>query len=1392
MRIILTILLFCSFSVQGQVLGKFLPSVPVNTNINPVANAGVDITIQLPTSSTTLSGSGTDADGTISTYAWVQTSGPNTATIAAASSASTGVSGLIAGAYVFTLTVTDDDGATNSDNISVVVNPVINIPPISNAGANQTRTLPSDTITLFGSGTDSDGTISSYLWTKVSGPTIYTIVSQSSATTVINNLQAGTYKFALTVTDNSGGTDTDTMDLIVISAPPVNIPPVANAGANQTITLPTSTATLTGSGTDADGTIVSYLWVKLSGPAGGTITSSTSATTGITALQAGVYTFRLTVTDDDSDTGSNTVTVTVNSAANVPPTAAAGSDQTITLPTNTATISGSGSTDSDGTIVSYAWVKVTGSPVAGAITSLSSVSTGLTGLVQGVYNFQLTVTDNSGAQATDIVQITVNADPSPPGADGAFSFTLGSSLKTSAGVFKTDGTLVKTLWSDSTIASGTHTGYWSGVDDYGNTISSPDATYQVKVLSNNVGYAWQGTIGNTSDNQTGDTKHRGYYHCMRGLAFGSTYGYFCTGYSEGSASRAKFLIGTPNQKLNITLGGGGSDNADVNYVTTDGTIVYWGAFDSNSGNNSWVFGTNVSNDAETLFSNGTAYTCLFGRTYQRTISFVNAANATVTGLAVQRTGSYLFVARGGINQLQVLNKSTGALVQTLTYAGCKGLSVDASDNLWMITGTTVSKYTVNVNGTLTAATLVLSGLVAPSSTSVNGAIVAVTDAGASQQVKFFNNTTGASTSTLGTAGGYSTDATVSNSKFYFSDINSFGNFSYNKIPFVAFQSDGSFWVNDPGNFRVQHYNSSSTFIDRIMSLGSTYSVFVDRNNINKVFSEMLEFEIDYATQTLSGTTGWTLKKNWGHNIAFPTYDGSPKFQTTLSNGRTYGTIRKGFTTEIVEFPSSGQLRFTGVIFNGLTRILCSDGSLQDYTEAGTQGTLRRYPLTGFDGSGNPTWGASTILAVGTKSTTTGSPVEFPNNQLFSTDKVVWFNYKLYSNQSVVPSTIHTGYHLGIMDRGASNVFKAQTEKSTHRNYQGDYPAAGWFDCGNLVNDFAGGNVNIIDRNIITSYHGEFWKNSQTNKYNHYYDNGLAVGQFGTTRPQISGHAAAQMAGNANTPIFAKDGNGNLYLYHGDESDHAAIHRWKVTNLNTIAEQVVTIPFPASYVAPTLGYTDLMAGLPFDVTLPASSVGWTRNPTTDNIFNPFTQLWDVKTARHSYDRERNIDLYMRFAQPTAQTYNVSRDLGTNNVSNDWKITGTVKFSVEGGDVNGKANNAYIEVLDNAGKVLTTFRAEADNSAFPTVTYRIRGNGLIVQSTTSSSLVNTQNTFEMIAVAGAITFKYGATTSSSTTISDGTGDWTKPKTLRIRFNSITGQPNAPIYMFIKDLKLYKDIL
>ncbi len=379
-------------------------TVKAAANTPPTANAGLDQTITLPTNSVTLSGSGKDTDGSISSYKWTKISGSSSASISNSNSATTDVTGLTAGTYQFQLTVTDDKGATGVATVTVTVKAAANTPPTANAGSDQIITLPISIVTLSGSGKDADGSISSYKWTKISGSSSAIISNSNSATTDVTGLTAGTYQFQLTVTDDKGATGTSTVTVTVNAA--ANISPIADAGSDQTITLPTNSVTLSGSGKDADGSISSYKWTKISGSSSAIISNSNSATTDVTGLTAGTYQFQLTVTDDKGATGAATVTVTVKAAANMPPTANAGSDQTITLPTSSVTLSGSGK-DADGIISSYNWTQVSG-PSGETINNANSASANVTNLSRGVYQFELKVTDDKGSSAKDTVKITVN------------------------------------------------------------------------------------------------------------------------------------------------------------------------------------------------------------------------------------------------------------------------------------------------------------------------------------------------------------------------------------------------------------------------------------------------------------------------------------------------------------------------------------------------------------------------------------------------------------------------------------------------------------------------------------------------------------------------------------------------------------------------------------------------------------------------------------------------------------------------------------------------------------------------------------------------------------------------------------------------------------------------
>ena len=186
--------------------------------------------------------------------------------------------------------------------------PAANTAPSANAGADQ-QTLVSQEVTISGSGSDSDGSIASYLWTQSSGETVTLSASDTASVSFVAPSIETTLIFELSVTDNDGAEATDTVSVSVIL--PDNIPPTADAGENQTVPS-SSSVTLNGSATDTDGSIVSYSWVQTSGETV-TLTGANTASASFTAPDnRGTLEFSLTVTDDRGDTVTDSVSIEVN------------------------------------------------------------------------------------------------------------------------------------------------------------------------------------------------------------------------------------------------------------------------------------------------------------------------------------------------------------------------------------------------------------------------------------------------------------------------------------------------------------------------------------------------------------------------------------------------------------------------------------------------------------------------------------------------------------------------------------------------------------------------------------------------------------------------------------------------------------------------------------------------------------------------------------------------------------------------------------------------------------------------------------------------------------------------------------------------------------------------
>jgi len=731
-----------------------------------------------------------------------------------------------------------------------------------------------------------------------------------------------------------------------------------------------------------------------------------------------------------------------------------------------------------------------------------------------------------------------------------FKFTLLQSAATSAGVYTTDGVLVRTLWSGVKYASGTHSAIWDGTNDEGNLL--PAAPYQVKVLSNNVKYTWEGVIGNTSGKLTGPTIFRGHNY-IKGLAIAGNTAFYTVGYNEQGSSCLKF--NTQDAEGKTTIGSGGIESSAA---TTDGKLVYWVSYEIKT-NSNFIQATQVANDAPVTFTAGQAFTVYKSKAHLSVLENAAMPDA-IKAIAVQKNGRYLLSAHTHLNQVHVLDKITGKLVSTVSITNPNAIAVDQKNHAWvacMSNGKpSVCCYQINADGGLQYINKFLPGLVKPLAIALSpdDATVLVADGGSSQQLKAYDNSSAQLKWAFGETGGYMNSAAVNDRKFYFSDVrNELGTS-------LAFSADGSFWVEDSGNSRLQHYSANRVFINRVMYLPTSYSVTVDRNDASRVFSDYLEFKIDYAKPLSQYNGSWTLVNNWGATVPkeWDRAYNRLKDVVTLKNGRTYAFLgRKGSKTgrQVIELTSQHSVRFCGKTVP-MDYSMDQEGDMYHISafKLGVASSWLKLKLTGFDQDNNPLWGNENLVAA-TQSATINDPLMEGNGTIYGSEKTSTNVFVAFNQRASVTGSARP--HLGGVKLG-DHKWLWQTAIGTHRNYRGDFPADGAFDNGNRVH-YAGSMAVALDRSIFWGYYGEFWKNSETNKWNQVYDDGLFIGQFGTTGAQITEkEGAAMMAGNAMAASVVKDADGNMYLYHNDEGTHSGVHRWKISNMGSVAEQVIKV------------------------------------------------------------------------------------------------------------------------------------------------------------------------------------------------------------------------------------------
>ena len=283
--------------------------------------------------------------------------------------------------------------------------------PFANAGPNQTVALGQNVL-LNGSGSSNPAGAGflNYNWTFLSRPPGSSARIQNSWDVMANfvaDVTGGVWIVQLTVSNSAGS------DVSILTVSTGNSPPVANAGANQTVARGAQ-VTLNGSASsDVDGDSLIFSWTLVTRPAGSNAALSNSSTVmpTFTADRNGVYVARLTVNDGKGNTSApaNVTIATQNTA----PVANAGSAQSVNVGA-LVQLSGAGSTDVDGNPLTYVWMLTTKpSGSAAALSSTSIVNPTFTIDLPGTYVAQLTVNDGQVNSLPATVSITTTGSLAP-------------------------------------------------------------------------------------------------------------------------------------------------------------------------------------------------------------------------------------------------------------------------------------------------------------------------------------------------------------------------------------------------------------------------------------------------------------------------------------------------------------------------------------------------------------------------------------------------------------------------------------------------------------------------------------------------------------------------------------------------------------------------------------------------------------------------------------------------------------------------------------------------------------------------------------------------------------------------------------------------------------------
>jgi PKD repeat protein len=332
------------------------------------------------------SATGLDPDGDELTYKWEFADGT-------AFGSSVSRTFRTKGAYTAKVTVSDGDGHSASDEVTVTVGDPESEPPvIVEAGADRTSGPAPLDVLFHAVAEDPEGGPLTYKWEFGDASGGSALGDEAEHT----YLSPGTFTAKVTVTDETGQTATKEIVITVANPPGNRAPHVEGAAVPGSGKAPLEVL-FTAQGTDPDGDVLTYAWDFDDGSA-----PVAGKTARHVYTKNGLFTAKVTVTDRGGLTHSAEVTVTVGNPAGgqAPTVQAAGDPVSGTAPLK-VNFSAAGS-DPDGDSITYVWAFGDGGQAGG--TQVTHTYT-----QPGTYQATVTVSDVGGKTGTATVTVVVSA-----------------------------------------------------------------------------------------------------------------------------------------------------------------------------------------------------------------------------------------------------------------------------------------------------------------------------------------------------------------------------------------------------------------------------------------------------------------------------------------------------------------------------------------------------------------------------------------------------------------------------------------------------------------------------------------------------------------------------------------------------------------------------------------------------------------------------------------------------------------------------------------------------------------------------------------------------------------------------------------------------------------------